>query len=174
MDHGGHDMPMAARCSMNMLWNWQVVDTCVIFRSWHITSTFTMILSCLVVALMAFGYELLQSKINIYNRRVATSLVLNYPSTSSGTASGRASPEIGSFPVGMSVSLPSSVRLIRASSYAFSVFISFFLMLVFMSYNGYLIGATIVGAGIGHWTYNREMDPLAVLGGSASKGSTCH
>jgi len=57
----------------------------------------------LAVALMAFSYELLQSKINLYNRRVATSLVLNYPASSPGAASvGRsASPEGGSFPAGM-------------------------------------------------------------------------
>lgn len=63
------------------------------------------------------------------------------------------------------------------------MFLSFFLMLVFMTYNvsscssfflshmaadlvlraqGYLIAATVIGAGVGHYVYNRELDPLCV------------
>lgn len=53
--HGGHgggghdmpggDMPAMPKCSMNMLWNHQVADTCVVFRSWHIAGWSGMVFS---------------------------------------------------------------------------------------------------------------------------------
>jgi hypothetical protein len=96
-------------------------DTCVIFTSWHISSNFTMLISwsvpasqshhpvqpsafgadrsrpCLscsaVVALIAFGYELLQSRVRAYDRKIAASLVVSHPGLVGG--SGRSSPEPG-------------------------------------------------------------------------------
>jgi hypothetical protein len=82
MDHG--DMPgmeHGPKCDMNMyvsllnprillsslitqtetitnrLWNTQIVDTCIIFRSWHISSTFTLLLSIVIIILIGIGYE---------------------------------------------------------------------------------------------------------------------
>ncbi len=60
MDHGNHDMPMAPRCSMNMLWNTQIQDTCVVFRSWHIHSNAQFVLSLVIIALLGVAYEYLR------------------------------------------------------------------------------------------------------------------
>ena len=87
--------------------------------------------------------------------------------------------------------MPPASRLLRAGLYGASVFVSFFLMLVFMTYNAshlnfllrpvlillqaYLILATVLGAAIGHYLYGGQMDPDVVLGGGiASKGMCCH
>ncbi|CEP07857.1 hypothetical protein [Parasitella parasitica] len=56
-DHSGHNMPMPATCKMNMLFNWQVENTCVVFRWWHISGPISMILSCVAIFLIAAGYE---------------------------------------------------------------------------------------------------------------------
>lgn len=53
-------MDMPRRCSMNMLWNAQIEDTCVVFRSWHITGWFTFVLSFLIIVLLAISYEWLR------------------------------------------------------------------------------------------------------------------
>ena len=86
-----------------------------------------------------------------------------------------------------------SARLTRAALYGAQVFLSFFLMLVFMTYNvrllsslyslsysmfivqAYLIAATVLGAAIGHFIFSSHMDIDAVLsGGAADKGMACH
>ncbi|KAI9277536.1 Ctr copper transporter family-domain-containing protein [Sporodiniella umbellata] len=54
-DHSGHHMPAA--CKMNMLFNWQVEDTCVVFSWWHISGPLSMLFSCVIVFLIAAFYE---------------------------------------------------------------------------------------------------------------------
>ena len=95
--------------------------------------------------------------------------------------------------------VPPLFRVIRATVYATLVFLSFFLMLIFMTYNvrntftitltviltrcahafqiqAYLIFAVVLGAGIGHYALGGVMDVDSVLGGSAADGKTmaCH
>jgi solute carrier family 31 (copper transporter), member 1 len=89
--------------------------------------------------------------------------------------------------------LPLDARIMRASMYGASVFLSFFLMLVFMTYNvgallstpaadgahrrlqAYLIGAVVGGAMLGHYIFSPTMDVEAVLaGGAGGKGMACH
>lgn len=61
MDHGGHqDMPMA-KCTMNMLWNTQIQDTCIVFESWHISSTSSFVFSFFVIVAIGVFYEWLRS-----------------------------------------------------------------------------------------------------------------
>ncbi|CED84906.1 Copper transporter [Phaffia rhodozyma] len=176
-DHSGHNMPsMAQKCTMHMLFNWQVEDTCVVFRSWHISNWLGMVMSCLAIILIALGYEWTKHKLALYDRRVAASL---FPARTSPsrTSSGMSSPTQDSptYPIGYVVGIPPTARLVRATGYALSVFISFFLMLVFMTYNGYLILATVVGAGVGHYVYNQDMEPLSVLNPALSSSSlACH
>ena len=43
-----------------MLFTWDPTDLCIIFRSWHIRSTLSLILSLFAVALLTAGYELLR------------------------------------------------------------------------------------------------------------------
>ncbi|CAO3628524.1 unnamed protein product [Mucor fragilis] len=55
----GHDMPEAS-CSMNMLFNWQINNVCVVFESWHIHNAVEMLISCIAVFCIAAGYEYLR------------------------------------------------------------------------------------------------------------------
>lgn len=70
--------------------------------------------------------------------------------------------------------LPLNLRLIRAGLYAVTVAISFWLMLVAMTYNTYLFSSIVVGAFFGHVIYEDEMDVGAVLSGTGGKGLACH
>jgi copper transporter 1 len=76
--------------------------------------------------------------------------------------------------------------------YGAQIFISFFLMLIFMTFNvgplllilldcplmfpqAYLILAVVLGASIGHFVFGAVMDIDAVLAGSdLGKGMACH
>ncbi|OBZ70520.1 Copper transport protein CTR2 [Grifola frondosa] len=155
-------MQMGPRCSMNMLWNTQITDTCVVFRSWHITSTTAFILSCVAVAALGVLYEWLRVAQRNVDRRIAATLSAQgkgkarSASAAAGSVSGRSTPEIVSEEAGLltgSLALKAHVgtpvplvpRLTRAVLYGATVFLSFFLMLVFMTYNAYLILAVVVG-----------------------------
>lgn len=62
-DHSSHAMPMTdapARCTMNMLWNYQIEHTCIVFREWHIYSKTAFIFSCIAVAALGVLYEWLR------------------------------------------------------------------------------------------------------------------
>jgi solute carrier family 31 (copper transporter), member 1 len=94
--------------------------------------------------------------------------------------------------------VPFVARLIRAILYGASVFLSFFLMLVFMTYNvrrpfssalapslthstyslilqAYLIIAVVIGAALGHFIFGDTINVEGVLSGAAGgKGMACH
>lgn len=90
-----------------------------------------------------------------------------------------------------STPVPFYPRILRAVLYGIQVLISFFLMLVFMTYNvgvfptytftcsltslqAYLILAVVLGAGIGHFVFGASMDVEAVLAGvDSGKGLAC-
>ncbi|KAI1795601.1 Ctr copper transporter [Ganoderma leucocontextum] len=186
-------MPMGPECSMNMLWNTQIADTCIVFRSWHISTTSAFVFSCAVIVGLGVLYEYLRVAQRNLDRRIAATLSAQGKGKAAaaaalahGSVSGRDSPEIDSEEAGLltgalvkkmhvGTPLPFTARVTRASLYGAQVFLSFFLMLVFMTYNAYLILATVVGAAIGHFIFSAHMDIDAVLsGGGDNKGMACH
>ncbi|KAI0829817.1 Ctr copper transporter family-domain-containing protein [Trametes gibbosa] len=203
-DHGGHGgghdmpgMPTGPTCTMNMLWNTQIEDTCIVFRSWHISSTTAFVFSCAAVVGLGVLYEWLRAAQRTLDRRIAATLSAQGKGkglargegtggVGGGLVSGRSTPEYESEEAGLLTGslvpkarpgtlLPVSARASRAALYGASVFLSFFLMLVFMTYNAYLILATVVGAALGHFVFSTHMDIDAVLsGGADGKGMACH
>ncbi|PCH36066.1 Ctr copper transporter [Wolfiporia cocos MD-104 SS10] len=188
MDHGDHQMPMPTgpRCSMNMLWNTQIEDTCIVFRSWHVSSKTVFALSFFAIVALGVLYEWLRVAQRDVDRLIARRLIAegkgkarvrsgrNTPSESDSEGAALLSgaqalkPKTGT-------PLPIFTRVIRALLYALTVFLSFFLMLVFMTYNAYLILAVVVGAGIGHFVFGSHMDINSVMAGAVdSKGMACH
>ncbi|KAI0075778.1 Ctr copper transporter [Panus rudis PR-1116 ss-1] len=176
-------------CSMNMLWNTQIEDTCIVFRSWHISSTTSFVISFIIIVALGVFYEWLRRAQSNLDIKIAAQLSAQGKgkARSGGLVSGRSSPEIVSEEAGLLTGLPArkertgtaippASRLSRALLYGATVFLSFFLMLVFMTYNAYLILAVVVGAALGHYIFSPEMDVESVLsgGGASSKGMACH
>lgn len=183
MDHGnheGHEMP--ARCAMHMLWNTQIINTCVVFPSWHIHTHTQFVFSLAVVLLLGVLYEYLRFFQQSVNRRIATKLGKGKRVASPVSDSGRSTPDRGaaSEVVGLlngkggrntdGVVLPAHLRLLRAALYGASVFLSFFLMLVFMTYNAYLIFAVVAGAVIGHYIFDRYVE----FDNAGGRSMACH
>ncbi|KAG6916019.1 hypothetical protein DXG01_008788 [Tephrocybe rancida] len=187
-DHSGHDMPMGPMCSMHMLWNTQIIDTCIVFRSWHVRSTQGFIFSSLVIVALGVLYEYLrefQKKYDLYLARTLSSEGKGKGRASPG-GSGRSSPE-GEFEesgllsgrrikkLSKGTPVPTLARVVRASLYGLTIFLSFFLMLVFMTYNAYLIIATVIGAAIGHYIFGSTINVNALLSEtSGPKTMACH
>ncbi|KAI9669409.1 MAG: hypothetical protein M1831_000445 [Alyxoria varia] len=74
MDHGHHsggDSMEEPMCKMSMLFNWDPTDLCIIFSSWHIRSTLSLVLSLIAIALLTAGYEAVREVSRRYEQRVA-------------------------------------------------------------------------------------------------------
>lgn len=52
-----------------MLFNWQVENTCVVFRWWHISGPWTMIISCLAIFAIAASYEWIRGYSTVLENR---------------------------------------------------------------------------------------------------------
>ncbi|KAI6046139.1 copper transporter [Pisolithus marmoratus] len=179
-DHEGHQMP--AKCAMNMLWNTQIINTCVVFRSWHIRTHTQFVASIIAILLLGVLYEYLRFVQQSVNRRIVARLGKGKRAASPISASGRNTPEGGtaSEVVGLlngrrarnadGATLPTHLRLLRAALYGASVFLSFFLMLVFMTYNAYLIFAVVAGAAIGHYIFDKYVE----FDNTGGKSMACH
>ncbi|KAH9484858.1 Copper transport protein ctr6 [Psilocybe cubensis] len=207
MDHGGHgghdghDMPTMARCKMNMLWNTDIIDTCIVFKSWHIRTSTGFLLSCLAIVALGVLYEYLRGVQRDLDKRIALSLAAGKAKGrersrtrdgDSGQSEGNVATlvdveEVDSEEAGLltgrralkssltGTPVPPVSRALRAAVYGATVFLSFFLMLVFMTYNAYLIFATVLGAALGHYIFGATINVDAILSeSSGGKGMACH
>lgn len=127
MDHDMPGMPghgghdAGPTCSMNMLFTWDYNNLCIVFRWWHISTAFQLAVSMVIVAALGAGYELLRCRIRNLDKRNITATA-NPPS-----------------------------RLELAIGYGAQVFYSYMLMLVFMTYNGWIMIAVSLGAVLGFY-----------------------
>ncbi|SJX63456.1 related to CTR2-Protein involved in copper transport [Sporisorium reilianum f. sp. reilianum] len=62
----------------------------------------------------------------------------------------------------------------RSALYATSIGMSFVLMLISMTFNAYVIAAIVVGAGLGHYWFNRDLSSTMLAGSADDKGLACH
>ncbi|KAJ7485899.1 Ctr copper transporter [Mycena latifolia] len=169
------------RCSMNMLWNTQIVDTCIVFRLWHVGSRTTFILSCAIIMALGIFYEALR----VFQKNVDARLALELINALGGIGLPLGDDTIPDFehtqeaPKEMIIPLP--FRVLRATLYGASVFLSFFLMLIFMTYNispkcrkiiTYLILATVLGAAVGHFLFAGTMNVDGLH--EENRGIPCH
>ncbi|KAF1975199.1 Ctr-domain-containing protein [Bimuria novae-zelandiae CBS 107.79] len=161
-DHSGHNMPgmdHGPKCNMNMLFTWDTTDLCIVFRGWHISGPGTLILSLLAIVLMTAGYEAVREASRRYDahaKRVAevrtsgddlsTRYAADDDELSSllrpGRYAGRANEQ--------------QMKVVKALLYAVQVFYSFFIMLLFMTYNGWVMLAVAVGAFVGYMLFSNS------------------
>ncbi|KAG5358324.1 Copper transport protein [Yarrowia sp. B02] len=136
MDHSHHSDDM---CSMSMIFNWDTKGMCVVFPWWHVKTHFGMVLTFIAVIIFAAGYEWIQK------------LTRDVDAAFKGK--------------GVRPSDQKKVRIYKSIFYGFQVGYSFLLMLVFMTYNAWLMAATAIGAGIGHYYWG---------GASSERSMSCH
>ena len=67
MSHGDMDMPT---CSMNMVFTWDSSNLCIVFRSWRITSTASLLISLLAIVALTAAYELVREASRRYEERI--------------------------------------------------------------------------------------------------------
>ncbi|KAF1932316.1 Ctr copper transporter [Didymella exigua CBS 183.55] len=176
MDHGhmDHDMPgmdQGHKCNMNMLFTWDTTDLCIVFRSWHVSGTFSLVVALVGIILLTAGYEAVREASRRYEAHSSKALegrrggddlrvqrakdVHTTDESSSLLHSGR---NAGS-------NAERQAKLVKAALYAVQVFYSFFIMLLFMTYNGWIMLAVAVGAFVGY---------LLFANSSPTRSAACH
>lgn len=137
-------------CKMNMIWDWGYPqDICVVFRSWQIRTTLDFYLYTLIIILAGAGFEWLRLYLIAYD----TQLALNGPPAppTARRSDDLPSPasSVAHGPIGRQLIPPlyikRSTQVRRAVLHGARVALSFWLMLVFMTYNVYLAGAVVLG-----------------------------
>ncbi|KAI9289237.1 Ctr copper transporter [Umbelopsis sp. AD052] len=162
MDHGHGDMDM---CKMNMLFNWDVENVCIVFEWWRIKSPFGLLLSCFIIAGIAAGYEFLRHASREYDDEI---IAANKKKDTSRRLEDDHAENDGLLSTSASAltSISQQQKVIRSIIYAILVGISFWLMLVFMTYNGFLMVSVVIGAGLGHYAFGGNLP--------TDRGIQCH
>ncbi|KAF2013291.1 Ctr-domain-containing protein [Aaosphaeria arxii CBS 175.79] len=173
--HGGHDMPGMGgghKCNMNMLFTWDTKDLCIVFHGWHIDGTASLIFSLLAIVLMTAGYEAvreLSRRYDLYAKSLSEGRRSGDDLTSDRAAQCEddATESSSLLNPGRLTGRPSEqqTKIIKAILYAVQVFYSFFIMLLFMTYNGWVMFAVAVGAFVGYLLFSNS---------SPTKTAACH
>jgi len=169
MDHGGMDhgdMDMGGQCSMNMLFTWSSKDLCIIFRQWRVTGTFSLILSLVAIVLLTAGYECIREISRRYEQQHSAEMAAY--STSGSSASPQPNESSSLLVVGRDSKAAAERKgtIIKGLLYALQVFYSFFIMLLFMTYNGWIMLAVAIGAFVGYIAFGRSL--------TSTKSVACH
>ncbi|GEQ67884.1 hypothetical protein JCM33374_g1550 [Metschnikowia sp. JCM 33374] len=129
-----------------MIFTWEWKNTCVVYKWWHVKTMQGFLGTLLAIVFLSMFYEFIRNWISCWKVR--------WIAVSSGAGSSGVAPQT-----------PKSLRIKLASLYAFQVGYSFMMMLVFMTYNGWYMLATVVGAGLGFFLWGDV---------SESKAMVCH
>ncbi|CAK1364187.1 unnamed protein product [Cercospora beticola] len=170
MGHGSPDEPMM--CNMNMLFTWDTSNLCIVFSSWRISGAWSLIWSLAAVVALTAGYEAVREASRRYEQQLERRTGgLTLPDTENDASTHSVPHNERSsllwIPGTQSVSEEKKGKLIKAILYGVQVFYSFFIMLLFMTYNGWIMIAVGVGATVGYLMFSGA-------GNSATKSAACH
>lgn len=148
-------------CKISMLWNWYTVDSCFIARTWHVKSRGAFAGSCIGVFMLVVVSQWLSRFAKEYNAKLNSQLFLAETDSllvppKSHSDSDPSYQTCNRSPITYALShkylcVPSNwgYHLIKCALFAIEWGLSYFIMLLFMYYNGYIIISCILGAFVG-------------------------
>ncbi|KAF3928998.1 hypothetical protein ABW19_dt0207871 [Dactylella cylindrospora] len=161
------DMSMGGGCKISMLWNWYTVDACFIARSWHVTSEGIFALSCIGVILLVIGLEFVRRLQREFDRHIIRhAAVARAVGESAGSKKLAEEGSVSPSPIQDKVLNTSASRVarflrpfnirptllqqaVRGFLYMVQFGAAYFVMLLAMYYNGYIIISILIGAFLG-------------------------
>ncbi|KAF2008495.1 Ctr-domain-containing protein [Aaosphaeria arxii CBS 175.79] len=165
----GHGMGGPNACQISMLWNWNVKNACFISKSWRITSNGMFAGSCIGVILLVISLELLRRAGKEYDRyilaqyaRSAVALPSTASSTHDNTTAAAKSASTTSSPACVPAVSSQTFRpnvlqqAVRALLHMLQFAVAYFIMLLAMYYNGYILICIFIGAYIGYFIFGWE------------------
>ncbi|KAI1083231.1 Ctr copper transporter family protein [Whalleya microplaca] len=168
MDHGGHgdmghgDMPMPM-CNMNMLFTWDTTNLCIVFRQWHIRGPASLVFSLLAIVAVCAGYEALREATRRYETWVGQQ---QDAAPNQGESVTESTPFLRAGRSNQAEAIGQRARIVKAVLYAVQNFYAFMIMLLFMTYNGFVMIAVAVGAGLGYYLFGAHT--------KVTKETACH
>ncbi|KAH6643820.1 Ctr copper transporter family-domain-containing protein [Boeremia exigua] len=159
MSHGdsSEGMDMMGGCKISMLWNWYTVDTCFIATSWHNTSKGMFAGSCIGVILLVITLEALRRAGKEYDRYIVNQYLATHVHSatvaSSASSDNSKTPATNASPSPTVQNFRPSVlqQAVRALLHMLQFAVAYFVMLLAMYYNGYIIICIFIGAYIGYF-----------------------
>ncbi|KAL4754212.1 hypothetical protein BDW72DRAFT_200948 [Aspergillus terricola var. indicus] len=184
MDMGSSDS--GAQCVISMLWNWNTIDSCFLARSWHIRSRGMFAGSCIGVICLVIALEFLRRIAREYDAfiihraqmraqylapsvQTQTGAASTSPASESDSAIGTGNngtkaqktpantstaPAVTAAPFRVRPSLIEQV--IRALLHMLQFAVAYFVMLLAMYFNGYIIICIFIGAFLGSFIFSWE------------------
>lgn len=146
-----------------MLWNWYTIDSCFLAESWHVSSRGAFAASCIGTVLLVMVLEALRRFGREYDDWIsrgfqagAASLSDSSPGRHRHNGSGIAKAGVETTVAvaranGRVVVFRASPlqQVIRSVIHAVALGLAYIVMLLVMSYNGYIIICVIIGGGLG-------------------------
>ncbi|EFX01970.1 ctr copper transporter family protein [Grosmannia clavigera kw1407] len=144
----------------HMLWNWHTIDACFVSESWHITSRGMFAGSCIGVICLVMSLEMLRRAVKEFDRFIVRRH--HAALTAASPKHGRPACD----PVLASGFRPTIFeQAVRALLHMLQFAVAYFVMLLAMYYNGYVIICIFIGSYLGSFIFQWE-----VLGGVSSVG----
>ncbi|OAL01405.1 Ctr-domain-containing protein [Phaeosphaeriaceae sp. SRC1lsM3a] len=165
-------MSMGGGCKISMLWNWNTVDACFIAKSWRIRSQGAFAGSCIGVILLVIALEFLRRAGKEYDRYIVAqhikTLASAGPSSSSASSADGGATKNTTTATALPIAAaaprfrPSILQqAVRALLHMLQFAVAYFVMLLAMYYNGYIIICIFIGAYIGYFIFGYESFSVA-------------
>ncbi|KAF5092267.1 hypothetical protein D0Z00_004665 [Geotrichum galactomycetum] len=160
-----------AACTMNMLWNWNTINSCFLAKSWHITSNGGFAATCVGVVFLTMLVELVRRLQREYDRFIVARWRLRKEAgeefgPDNGTSTSSLKTKI--FGHGSRLTLLARQRhlagytpswteqAVRSLFYLLQFAGAYFLMLLAMYYNGYIIICIFIGGYLGNLFFGAD------------------
>ncbi|KAK1758315.1 Ctr copper transporter family-domain-containing protein [Echria macrotheca] len=167
---------MGDGCKISMLWNWDTIDTCFVSSTWHVRSAGMFAGSCIGVILLVMLLELLRRTVKEYDRYLVRknnegpTVVADHRSADSKTAGAEEPLTCGPPKTYRPAVMEQAIRaLLHTCQFA----VAYFVMLLAMYYNGYIIICIFIGAYIGSFVFQWEPLTRASRTSAANEATVC-
>jgi copper transporter 1 len=137
-----------------MLWNWNIVDSCFLASSWHITNNVMFAASCVGASLLVVCLELLRRIGHEYDayllRQFQRQLRHQQAALAAATPANCCDGPLPAFGTQYATFRASGLQqLVRAVIHGATLAVAYIVMLLIMYYNGYIFISIILGAVLG-------------------------
>jgi copper transporter 1 len=157
-----------------MLWNWYTIDACFLSRSWHVTSAGMFAGSCIGAVILGMTLEFLRRLAKEYDRRLVRQHQQRFGSQPSSLPStpqinDSASKDAMSSMTKRLLAGSSSTmfrpnlgqQMLRALLHMLQFAVAYFIMLLAMYYNGFILISIFIGAYLGFFVFGWESVDMA-------------
>ncbi|KAE9379417.1 Ctr-domain-containing protein [Stipitochalara longipes BDJ] len=151
-------------CKLSMLLNWHTIDACFLSSAFHIRSSFTFFLSCLVAFLLVISLEFLRRSQRSLDRYLQARNVLIQDEeyalpeeTEEKLLPKRSGREILIRRLKGRTVVIVLEQVLRGSMHTVQFAVSYCIMLLFMYSNGYIIISILLGTLVGFVLFTRDM-----------------